>query len=71
MKFNLDFMRFQRLDKIFIDLEKIKETRPERKRLDLQFPTYINSLYIYKTKWLHKFEKTSIKKATFKTFSSN
>ena len=35
--------------KIFIELRK-KETRPETKRLDLQFPTYINLLCIYKTK---------------------
>ena len=58
--------------KIFIDRRIIiKETRPETKRLDLQFHTYINPLCIYKTKQLHKFKKTSIKKATFKTFGSN
>ena len=28
----------------------IKEARPETKRLDLQFPTYIYLLCIYKTK---------------------
>ena len=38
-------------DKIFIHLRKIiKETRQETKRLDLQFPTYINLLCIYKIK---------------------
>ena len=35
--------------KIFIIIKK-KETRPETKCLDLQFPTYIYLLCIYKTK---------------------
>ena len=39
------------LYKVFIDLRKIiEETHPQTKRLDLQFPTYINLLCIYKTK---------------------